>query len=57
MPKTNVGFWTEKFRANVFRDARNVAKLERMGYRVAVIWECDATSVDRVSDLLRFHLL
>lgn len=56
MPKSNVAFWQKKFRDNIRRDARNIAKLEKMGYRVAVIWECDAISVKRAKDFLT-HLL
>ena len=40
-PRTNALFWSEKFRANVERDARNSEALEALGYRVLVIWECE----------------
>lgn len=39
-PKTNPKFWAAKFEANVARDARNVAALRRLGWRVIVVWEC-----------------
>lgn len=41
-PKTSTGFWQDKFSANVARDRRNVAALLAMGWRVGVIWECEA---------------
>ncbi|MDX2261284.1 MAG: DNA mismatch endonuclease Vsr [Gemmatimonadales bacterium] len=39
-PKTNREFWVSKFRANVARDASNIAALRRLGWRVIVVWEC-----------------
>lgn len=40
LPKTNPEFWEEKFTRNLERDAENIAKLHRGGWRVGVIWEC-----------------
>ena len=52
-PKKNIEYWEAKFARNVERDAENVRKLEEMGWRVHVIWECqlkknaiDATMAD-----------
>lgn len=39
-PKSNVGFWTAKFEANVARDARNRWDLRKLGWSVLTIWEC-----------------
>lgn len=39
-PKSNVGFWTAKFEANVARDARNRTELRKMGWSVLTVWEC-----------------
>lgn len=53
MPKTRADFWQTKFDANVERDARAIESLERLGWRVAIIWECEVktpqTAMDRVS--------
>ena len=55
-PKTNVGFWSAKLDENQRRDARNVAALKNLGWRVAAIWECEtrdpgrlAVALDRLS--------
>ena len=40
-PKSRTAFWTEKFAANVARDARQEAALKALGWRVLVIWECE----------------
>lgn len=39
-PKKNTEYWEAKFARNTERDAENVRKLEEMGWRVHVIWEC-----------------
>lgn len=40
-PKTREEFWQKKFAANVSRDARKRDGLERAGWRVVEIWECE----------------
>ena len=40
-PKTNTEFWNAKFQYNIDRDQRNYKKLEEMGWRVLLIWECE----------------
>jgi DNA mismatch endonuclease (patch repair protein) len=41
MPKSNTGFWQQKFDRNVERDAQARLQLEGMGWRVEVAWECE----------------
>lgn len=52
-PKTRVKFWTEKFKQNVARDCRNQHALRDLGWRVAVIWECETHNKRVVEDRLR----
>lgn len=40
MPKTNTAFWEEKLNRNVARDRNNYQKLENLGWKIIVIWEC-----------------
>src|SRR5580658_5078353 len=59
-PKTNSLFWSEKFRANVERDRRNVEALEAQGFRVLTIWECELnesvdTQVERIREMFRIR--
>lgn len=46
-PKSNAEFWSQKFRTNVVRDQRDRRRLQGLGWRVVVVWECEAT--DRAS--------
>lgn len=53
IPKTRPDFWQAKFDANVERDALAIKTLERLGWRVAIIWECEVktpqAATERVS--------
>jgi len=40
-PKKNAAFWREKFTQNKKRDAVVVEKIETLGWRVLIIWECE----------------
>jgi DNA mismatch endonuclease, patch repair protein len=39
-PKSNRAYWIEKLEGNARRDRKNAARLRRLGWRVAIIWEC-----------------
>lgn len=55
-PKTRSAYWQAKFDANEARDARQIAELRELGWRVYVIWECEALDPAALEDLLRTHL-
>lgn len=40
-PSTRPDFWREKIQGNQKRDLRNMRRLEALGWRVFVVWECD----------------
>lgn len=52
VPKRNREFWLAKFERNVYRDHCAREDLGRMGFRVAVIWECEAHDPARVASTL-----
>jgi DNA mismatch endonuclease, patch repair protein len=43
-PKTRTEFWLPKFKSNIERDARKKAELEKLGWRVLIVWECETRS-------------
>lgn len=55
-PKSNTGYWAEKLARNRARDARNIAKLEEMGWKPLVIWECDLADTRAVARRLEAYL-
>ena len=46
VPKANRGYWTGKIGRNRARDIDTRAKLEALGWRVEVVWECDLKDVE-----------
>jgi DNA mismatch endonuclease, patch repair protein len=52
-PKSNIQFWSEKFKKNVLRDKFVKTGLEGMGWRVAVIWECETADSETLRNRLK----
>jgi DNA mismatch endonuclease (patch repair protein) len=52
-PKSNIQFWREKFKNNVVRDKSVQKRLEGMGWRVAVIWECETADSESLRKMLK----
>lgn len=47
-PKSRVEFWAEKFARNEARDAAAARALRRLGWRVAVVWECETRNPQKL---------
>lgn len=56
MPATNQEFWRRKFEANKRRDRESIKELERLGFSVCVVWECETRSPDACVRRLRAFL-
>lgn len=41
-PKKNSEFWQKKINGNVERDEKSIRSLLELGWRVAVVWQCEA---------------
>ncbi|WP_348631726.1 DNA mismatch endonuclease Vsr [Mesorhizobium sp. M1D.F.Ca.ET.234.01.1.1] len=41
VPKTRHEFWQQKFVQNVERDNRAVGDIQRLGWDVLIVWECE----------------
>ncbi|MHC1790057.1 very short patch repair endonuclease [Solidesulfovibrio sp.] len=52
MPASHAAYWERKFQRNVSRDAANKAKLEQMGWRVLIVWECELRTLEDHIDAL-----
>ncbi len=52
-PRSNVAFWRAKLAGNRRRDVKVRRRLNRMGWSVAVVWECGVRrDVDRLAERL-----
>jgi DNA mismatch endonuclease (patch repair protein) len=54
-PKSRENFWRSKFQDNVKRDIKDTEELINLGWRVIVIWECEAKK-DNLSEILQTRL-
>ena len=57
LPKSNIEYWEPKLARTRNRDIENVSRLERMGWRVFTIWECQLRQTERVLHRFRSFLL
>lgn len=56
MPKSRLAFWIEKLEGNRRRDQRNLRLLRKAGWTPLVVWECQTSSLPRLSKRIRTFL-
>jgi DNA mismatch endonuclease (patch repair protein) len=58
-PKSRQEFWGEKFRRNTERDRQAVSALEKAGWKVLIVWQCQLTNQESLAtslvDFLEAH--
>ncbi len=47
-PRQGIEFWRDKFEKNIQRDKKNRKNLEKLGWKVAVIWECQTEDIKKL---------
>jgi DNA mismatch endonuclease, patch repair protein len=52
LPKRNRAWWLEKLAANRGRDARKRSLLQRRGYRVVTVWQCELADRQKLAHRL-----
>lgn len=40
-PRSNIPYWRAKFAANLERDRETLSQLNKLGWKVIVLWQCD----------------
>jgi DNA mismatch endonuclease (patch repair protein) len=53
MPQTNRAYWRAKISRNGARDRANIAALKKLGWKPAVIWECETRDPLALSRLIK----
>jgi len=48
-PKSRTDFWLKKLESNVSRDRQVKADLERLGWRVITVWECELRKPEQLA--------
>lgn len=56
LPKSRLRYWKPKIAENKKRDARNIAKLKRSGWRASVVWQCELKSAGTLVRKLKTFL-
>ncbi|PTR09942.1 T/G mismatch-specific endonuclease [Nitrosospira sp. Nsp5] len=51
-PEANKAYWRPKLEANVSRFAAQTEELEKLGWTVRVIWECETKDSEKLRSLL-----
>ena len=57
LPRSRTDYWLPKLARNVERDAESLARLEALGWRVLVLWECELRDRGVLEARLRAFLL
>jgi len=52
IPKSRIEYWRPKLQRNRRRDKKNAQKLEALGWRVLVVWECEVGNLKRLMQTL-----
>lgn len=47
MAKSNTEFWQDKINYNKKRDKENICKLQELGWKVIIVWECELRHGDK----------
>lgn len=56
LPKSNTDYWHQKLARNKERDKEHIHELERQGWKVLVIWDCETKDVVSLERKLRQFL-
>jgi len=58
LPRSNREFWQKKIERNKLRDKRDKEALQRMGWRVMTVWECQLKPALRMQTLheIEYHI-
>lgn len=52
LPKSRLEFWEPKLTANVERDMRTMAALQKLCWNVSVVWECELRHSEQLENKL-----
>ena len=56
LPKSRIDYWKSKLEANRSRDVRHREELDRLGWRVLIVWECETRDTDALAGRLAWFL-
>lgn len=57
IPKSNTDYWQPKIERNIQRDKKNKRALQRLGWKVITVWECELRDMERLEKRIKKQLL
>jgi DNA mismatch endonuclease (patch repair protein) len=55
-PTSNTEYWNRKLDRNTIRDRENLHKLEYLGWRALIVWECETRNQEQLVEKLKGFL-
>ncbi len=55
IPKSNIHYWRPKILGNKERDKRNKKEIQKLGWQVFTVWECDLETTKRIKTLDKLY--
>ena len=55
-PTTNIAFWKKKIDTNVARDRKNIRMLQKLGWDVLVVWQCELKNMSYLTAKIKRFL-
>lgn len=52
-PKSNIDYWNSKIDRNIKRDSVNIEKLQSLGWKAVVVWECETRNLQTLEASLQ----
>lgn len=52
VPKSNEQYWLPKLKHNVERDEEQIRAVEKLGFKVIVVWECELKTKEKCEERL-----
>ncbi|WP_198118969.1 very short patch repair endonuclease [Massilia rhizosphaerae] len=56
LPKQRVEFWSQKIGRNRERDSKTIGELEKKGWRVLVVWQCELKKPELLAEEIKNFL-
>lgn len=51
IPKSNVDYWNKKLSNNIRKDAQQIQALQKIGWSIVIIWECQLKKAKQLATL------
>lgn len=57
LPETHKEFWINKINSNQERDGKNINELEKLNWKVLVVWQCEIKNISSIAEKINSFLI